>query len=243
MSNNNSNLLNGIILGTTLTLGALYLKSKYDDQRNKDIENEVDDSIEYYDQEPIKENYVSFSEFPATVKNDKFSYTTPASSTPSVVVESPSNLGPPTPEQLGSVVSNSSIQPITAQLYNQTKQRVELPTPELPPPTFPLGDSADPSQNVIYDRQITARLKPVYRNTPDYIRGDLAIPVLRRGYFDVGISPQLQLNQGALLQMGDISSAVQLQDLMYERNMHYDSFENRELLKAPYDTQYARRSP
>jgi hypothetical protein len=239
MSNNNSNLLKGIVLGTALTIGAIYLKNKMN-ENNKEVDDE--DIIEEETQPSHREHYMSYEQIP--IKADsQFSYTTPASSSPSIVTQGASNLGPPTPEQLASVVSNTSIQPITTQLYNQTKQKIDLPKPELPPPTFPLGDNADPAQNVIYDRQITARLKPVYRNTPDYIRGDLAIPVLRRGYFDVGISPQLQLNQGALLQMGDISSAMQLQDLMYERNMHYDSFENRELLKAPYDTQYARRSP
>ena len=226
------------------TLGALLAGSAAVMYLNKS-KNEVEEENEE-DETPIKENYVGMGANVPVVTN--LQYTTPsnvAASNASIVVGGSANRAPPTgaltPEQAAMAVS--SLQPLTAQLADTTSQRIELAKPELIPFTFPLGDIADPANNIVYDRQITAQLKPVYRNTPDYIRGDIYIPPRRTGLFDPGLSPLLQLNQGALLQMGDISSAVQLQDLMYERNLHYDSFESRNNIKAPYSTQYERRSP
>ena len=241
-----TSLLCALGLGVALTGSVMYLNSK-----SSKVDNINDDEIDTYNDDTaathtVRENYVDFTGQIPAVTN--LQYTTPSSvsaSNASVVVGGAANRAPPvgglTPEQAAMAVS--SIQPVTAQLADTTTQRIELAKPELIPFTFPLGDIADPANNIVYDRQITAQLKPVYRNTPDYIRGDIYIPPRRTGLFDPGLSPLLQLNQGALLQMGDISSAVQLQDLMYERNLHYDSFETRANLKAPYSTQYERRSP
>lgn len=66
----------------------------------------------------------------------------------------------------------------------------------------------------IYDRVIYANQKRRSREGADYIRGDLPIAPIKRGYHDVSVKPHLDLTKGALSYMYDINQCIEREDIM-----------------------------
>lgn len=61
---------------------------------------------------------------------------------------------------------------------------------------------ANPENPVVFDRYITANRTSRLRAQGDKIRGDLAIPPCNSGWFQVSVTPSIDLEQGALAVMG-----------------------------------------
>jgi len=105
----------------------------------------------------------------------------------------------------------------------QNKKRGEMEVPELPQTSFFDNENPAEADAIVYDRQIIARIKPAYRNAPDFIRGDLFIPRdPHRGMFAVSETAQRELSAGALSQIADIQVNVQKTDLIYSRGTERD---------------------
>ena len=103
----------------------------------------------------------------------------------------------------------------------QARQLGEMEQPELPSNAY--FDNENPADAVVYDRQIIARIKPAYRNAPDFIRGDLFIPRdPNRGMFAVSDTAMRELNAGALSQISDVQVSVSKTDLLYSRGTERD---------------------
>lgn len=78
-------------------------------------------------------------------------------------------------------------------------------------------DPSDPN-TFMYDRYIFAPLKRRYGQVPvDFIRGDLAIPQIRMGYFDVSPVARQDLMAGYFQDYLDISEATSIKDAIWER--------------------------
>lgn len=104
----------------------------------------------------------------------------------------------------------------------QQKKLKELEVPELPHSGF--FENENPADTVVYDRQITARLKVMSRNASDSIRGDLRIvPDPDRGMFNIPLSAMRDLNRGALSQIADVQCANQKGDILYSNDTPRDS--------------------
>jgi hypothetical protein len=104
----------------------------------------------------------------------------------------------------------------------QQKKLKELEVPELPHSGF--FEDENPADTVVYDRQITARLKVMSRNASDSIRGDLRIvPDPDRGMFNIPMSAMRDLNRGALSQIADVQCANQKGDILYSNDTPRDS--------------------
>lgn len=78
-------------------------------------------------------------------------------------------------------------------------------------------DPSDPN-TFMYDRYIFAPLKRKYGKVPvDFIRGDLAIPQLRMGWFDPSPVARQDLFAGYFADFLDISQSSSIKDLIWER--------------------------
>lgn len=78
-------------------------------------------------------------------------------------------------------------------------------------------DPSDPN-TFMYDRYIFAPLKRKYGQVPvDFVRGDLAIPQLRMGWFDPTPVARQDLFQGYFSNFLDIQQSTSLKDAVFER--------------------------
>lgn len=79
-------------------------------------------------------------------------------------------------------------------------------------------DPSDPT-NFLYDRNIFTSTRSIAsRNPSDFLRGDLEIPVIKRGMFDVTANPSTDLTKGYFASFNDISDEHNLQDVTYNSN-------------------------
>jgi hypothetical protein len=120
----------------------------------------------------------------------------------------------------------------------------ELNNPELPASDHFEGES--PADFFLYDRQITAYLKPRHLGGVDYVRGDIYIPPdLNRGMFSVPPSSVRDLCEGALSQISDVKSHINRTDLLYDRGTQRDrsNDEDWETYNAPFVYEYKDYEP
>ncbi len=92
-----------------------------------------------------------------------------------------------------------------------------LPEPDL---TSVLSKNPVDPDVFMYDRTLFAPLKRRNINNVDFIRGDIPIAMVKRGYFDVAANPNLDLIQSNLFISPDLESKVEMQDLVYTRYDH-----------------------
>jgi hypothetical protein len=104
---------------------------------------------------------------------------------------------------------------VTQQLYNSS----EYPeaTSMLPVGTMSsVNGLGEAEQAIVYDRYMYANAKSRLRSLGDPIRGDLPIVPCQMGWFSPSVSPNIDLQTGALNVMGgfDASTAHQMADLI-----------------------------
>ena len=124
----------------------------------------------------------------------------------------------------GGVIKNgscneSSYTSAMNKLYNDSPFPVPndmLPTSDMTQAV--LGSDGNVTNNIVYDRYIYANQKSNLRSQGDPIRGDLPIkPHAKSQWFNVSVTPHIDLQMGALNVMGGIdnSSNRALSELMY----------------------------
>ena len=107
-------------------------------------------------------------------------------------------------------VSKESSKPNTLE-YNTPKEL--LPVPDMRQTL--MRDPSDPT-NFMYDRTLFAPLKKRNLNEADRFRGDLDIPVMKTGWFDIATIPHVDLVKGYFGYYNDIEQYQDIQDMVQE---------------------------
>ena len=119
-------------------------------------------------------------------------------------------------------LSTSQVNTILAEKFGRTDSQKQYMEPKelLPVPDMKKALARDPSDpnTFMYDRYLFAPLKRRYGNVyVDYIRGDLAIPQLRTGWFDVPPVAAQDLSEGYFADYLDIQQSTNIRDSLWER--------------------------
>ena len=119
-------------------------------------------------------------------------------------------------------LSTSQVNTILAEKFGRTDSQQQYMEPKelLPVPDMKKALARDPSDpnTFMYDRYLFAPLKRRYGNVyVDYIRGDLAIPQLRTGWFDVPPVAAQDLSEGYFADYLDIQQSTNIRDSLWER--------------------------
>lgn len=117
-------------------------------------------------------------------------------------------------------LSTSQINEVLAGKFGRNSPAYTDPKMLLPVPDMKKALARDPSDpgTFMYDRYLFAPLKRRYGQVDvDHIRGDLAIPQLRTGWFDTNPVAAQDLIQGYFQDYLDIAQATALKDSVFER--------------------------
>ena len=89
----------------------------------------------------------------------------------------------------------------------------------LPIPDMKYSATVDPTnpENFIYDRTIFAPLKRRYGNQVDFIRGDIDVAPIYRGYFDIRPPSDVDVVKGYFDSYIDIQQNTAIRDSVFER--------------------------
>jgi len=117
-------------------------------------------------------------------------------------------------------LTTNQVNEILQNKFGRNAQSYIDPKALLPAPDMKKALARDPSDpgTYMYDRYLYAPMKRRYGDVPvDFIRGDLAIPQLRMGWFDAAPVANRDLVQGYMQDYVDIQQSTQLKDILYER--------------------------
>ena len=119
-------------------------------------------------------------------------------------------------------LTTSQVNNILAEKFGRSgyQQNYVAPKELLPVADMKKALARDPSDpnTFMYDRYLFAPLKRRYGNVQvDFIRGDLAIPQLRMGWFDVNPVAAQDLAQGYFADYLDVQQSQSIRDSLWER--------------------------
>jgi hypothetical protein len=117
-------------------------------------------------------------------------------------------------------LTTSQINKILTEKFGRGQQEYVDPRALLPAPDMKKALAKDPSDpgTFMYDRYLFAPLKRRYPKVGvDFIRGDLAVPQLRMGWFDPAPVAGQDLIQGYFSDYLDIQQSTSLKDTLFER--------------------------
>jgi hypothetical protein len=103
-----------------------------------------------------------------------------------------------------------------------------------------IGADGDVTQPIVYDRYIYANQKSKLRGLGDPIRGDLAITPCNYGWFNVSVTPSIDLQQGAMNVIGGVSNGTNqsLAELQYATSGGYQTAFGGVNLANQFETKY-----
>ncbi len=117
-------------------------------------------------------------------------------------------------------LTSSQVNEILVNKFGRNSPAYTDPKLLMPVPDMKKALARDPSDpgTFMYDRYLFAPLKRRYGNVNvDFIRGDLAIPQLRTGWFDVPPVAAQDLTQGYFQGFTDVQQSTALKDSIFER--------------------------
>lgn len=117
-------------------------------------------------------------------------------------------------------LTSTQVNEILAGKFGRNSEAYTDPKMLLPVPDMKKSLAKDPSDpgTFVYDRYLFAPLKRRYAKVDvDHIRGDLAIPQLRMGWFDPNPVAAQDLTQGYFSDYLDVQQSTSLRDSVFER--------------------------